>query len=79
MRLVQHLPSVSFVAPLDGGVMIEVVVGHQDVGVVPAVIGVGGTRFLGGVVGDAPWQKRLVEADHQSAGAARDSSKHNAL
>ena len=48
------MPRVLLVAPSDGGIMVQVVVRHKDVGVAPAVVGVGGTCQAVDIVDFAP-------------------------
>ena len=72
------VPGVSQVAPSDGGVMAQVVVRHDGVGVAPAVVRVGGTRQAVDVAGMAPRQACLFKADHQPVGGAV-SQKHDSL
>ena len=59
--------------------MAQIIISHEGIGVVPAIVGVGGSCFLINMVGSAPWQQGFVKADHQSSGAARSRIEHNAL
>ena len=66
-------------APLDGGKVAKVVVGQQNVGVVPAVVRVGGSGLAIDVIGDAPRQMRFIEADYQTVDTIGIGKKDDAF
>ena len=46
--------------------MPHVVLRQQNIGVAPAVVGVGGSRFTVDIIGFAPRQESFFKADNQS-------------
>ena len=64
--LMHKMPRVLLVAPSDGGIMVQVVVRHENVGVAPAVVGVGGTCQAVDIVGFAPRQLGFIQRNHQT-------------
>ena len=72
------MPSISLVAPLNGGEMPHVEVRHQDIGVAPAVVGISRPRFAIDIIGFAPRQTGFFKADHQAV-MSTISEKNNPL
>ena len=59
--------------------MTQVVVGHEDVGVAPSVVRVGGTRQAVDIVAFAPRQLDFVQRDYQAVKATGVGVKNNAF
>ena len=74
--VIDHVPRVPLMAPLQGREAVQVVVRHDDVGVAPAIERVGGPRLAVEVVGHTPGESHLFEADHQPAMRAIGEEYH---
>ena len=65
--------------PVDGGIVIQVVVCHEDVGVAPSVVWIGGTCQTVDIVGFTPCQLFFFQRNNQTVQASRIGVENHAF